>query len=83
MQVEKEYKVYASSAKCAYTGYSLVAAESATRANEIIQEFQDDDPNNNCDSWGYGKVSEEDVIESLHSYEEGIIYHGIMYSGIC
>ena len=34
--VDKEYKVYASQAKCAYSGYSLIAAESATRANEII-----------------------------------------------
>lgn len=81
--MEKEYKVYASQAKCAYSGYSLVAAECATRANEIIQEFQDEDTDNNFDSWGYEKVSEDDVIESLHSYEEGIIHHGIMYSGTC
>lgn len=81
--MEKEYKVYASQAKCAYNGYSLIAAESATRANEIIQEFQDEDPDNNFDSWGYGKVSEDDVIEFLHSYEERIIHHGIMHSGTC
>ena len=80
--MEQVYKVYASQAKSSYNGCSLIAAESATRANEIIQEFQDEDTENNFDSWGYEKVSEDDAIESLYAVEEGIIHHGIMYSGI-
>lgn len=77
-----KYKVYEVTPKLScYRGLALVAAKSAEDANCCIDKFIKDDPENLDDSWGYSKVSEEDVIEVLHSEIEGIIYRGIYYCG--
>ena len=77
-----KYKVYEISPKLScYRGLSLVATESAEKANQIIRKFINDDPNNNMDSWGYSYVAEYNIIEGLYSEQEGIVHMGIYYYG--
>ena len=77
-----KYKVYEISPKLGcYRGLSLVAAESAEKANQIIRKFIADDPNNNKDSWGYNYVAEYNIIEGLYSEQEGVVHMGIYYYG--
>lgn len=75
------FKVYKVTSGACYTGYALVAANSAEEANKHIATFKNSDKDNTCDSWGYDKVYEDDRIEHLFSDEEGIIDYGISYSG--
>ena len=77
-----KYKVYEILPKFGcYHGLSLVAAESAEKANQVIRKFINDDPNNNMDSWGYSLVEEYNIIEGLYSEQEGIVHMGIYYYG--
>lgn len=75
------YKVYAVTASCYYDGLSLVAADSVEEANEFIERFKKNDKNNRCDSWGYDKVYEHDLIDGLYAEEKGFVYYGISYRG--
>ena len=77
-----KYRVYEISPKLGcYRGLSLVAAESAEKANQIIRKFIASDPNNNMDSWGYSLVAEYNIIEGLYSEQEGMVHMGIYYYG--
>ena len=77
-----KYKVYEVEPRLScYHGMSLVAAESAVEANHIIQDFVKSDPKNLYDSWGYGRVSEYDLIEGVYSENKGIVHMGIYYYG--
>ena len=71
------YNVYKIDAKACYDGFALVAAESVEDANEIISDFKAEDPHNKMDSWGYGYVTEYNLIENLYSSYKGIIDYGI------
>ena len=73
------YKVYQVSCKMYYSGYSLVAANSAEEANKMIEAFKESDSTNFYDSYGHGSVDESDVIESLYADHDGFILHGIYY----
>lgn len=64
-----------------YHGMSLVAAESAEEANRIIEDFVKSDPKNFYDSWGYGQVSESDLIEGVYSENKRIVHMDIHYCG--
>lgn len=74
------YKVYKIEPSPCYSGISLVAAENEEVANKEIEDFKNRDNDNNLNSWGYGKVSESDVIDNLYSDERGIMLYGIYYS---
>lgn len=76
-----KYKVYVIDSNAYYAGKSIVAAESARRANEIIDGFVHDDPHNHADSWGYSYVKECDALEDVYAEREGILYYGIYYTG--
>lgn len=73
------YKVYKILCKMYYSGYSLIAANSAEEANKMIEAFKESDPSNLYDSFGYRLVDEGDVIESLRADHDGFILHGIYY----
>lgn len=73
------YKVYFVPCKMYYTGYSLIAANTAEEANKMIEAFKESDPSNLYDSFGYGFTDEKDVIKSLHADHDGFILHGIYY----
>ena len=75
----KVYRVYPRGR--AYTGFSIVAAESAEDANKIIQDFRDSDKHNYRDSYAYSDVYESDLIEELSSNCKGIIHEGFYYRG--
>ena len=75
------YKVYEIPVEYCYDGTSLVAANSAEEANEFIKSFKESDPNNECDSFGYGFVDEHDIIPHIYADIEGIINYGIRYFG--
>jgi hypothetical protein len=64
-----------------YMGNALVAASNAAEANEFIDSFKEHDKHNDCDSWGYGHVDEDDRIDCLFSTVTGIIDYGIWYRG--
>ena len=83
--MENKYNVYKIGtggryAAC-YRGMSLVAADNVDEANEIICNEIKKDANNAMDTWGYGKVTEYDLIENLHSDVKGIVLYGIYYYG--
>lgn len=73
------YKVYRIYSKMDYTGYSLIAANTAEEANWMIEDFKKSDSRNLNDSYGYDYVDENDVIENLHADYTGFILHGINY----
>lgn len=73
------YKVYRIYSKIDYTGYSLIAANTAEEANQMIEDFKKSDSRNLNDSYGYDYVDENDVIENLHADYTGFILHGIDY----
>ena len=73
------YKVYRIYSKVDYTGYSLIAANTAEEANQMIEDFKKSDSRNLNDSCGYDYVDENDVIENLHADYIGFILHGIDY----
>lgn len=75
------YKVYKVNSKTYYKGLSLVAANNADDANRIIKRFQEEDPSNKYDSWGYEIVTELDVIDDVFSERYGIVLAGIYYYG--
>lgn len=79
--MENNYNVYAVAPKACYRGLSFVAAENADEANKIIAEKMDEDIYNDRDMWGYGKVTEADIVENVHSKLKGISYYGIYYQG--
>lgn len=81
MSTSKRYKVYEIMANNCYIGVSLVAANTAEEANKYIYEFKNKDENNDFNSFGYSKVSEDDVIENIWSEELGIIKYDIHYYG--
>ena len=74
-------KVYLVDPEKYYGGWNLVAAENAEEACNIIRAFQEQDPNNRLDSWGYSMVAEWDEIPDLYSPIKGIIYDHIYYNG--
>ena len=83
--MENKYNVYKIEtggryANC-YRGMSLVAADNVDEANEIICNEIKKDTNNAMDTWGYGKVTEYDLIKNLHSEVKGIVLYGIYYYG--
>ena len=75
------YKVYIVQSKTCYHGMSLIGANSAEEANDIIDKFVEWDKKNECDSWGYMHVDESDIIEGVYSEEKGIVHYGIYYGG--
>lgn len=75
------YKVYVCRSGCYYGGISLIAANNAVEANRKIDLFKQVDEGNKCDSWGYTSVDEDDILEGVYSENNGIIYHGIYYTG--
>lgn len=76
-----KYGVYKCNSLMHYEGYSLIGADSAKQARKIVSEFQKQDEKNEYDSWGYGTVEEDDLIEGIWSESEGIIHMGIHYVG--
>lgn len=83
--MENKYNVYKIEtggryASC-YRGISLVAANNAEEANEMIAKEMKEDIHNDRDMWGYGTVDEDDIIEHLYSDVKGIILYGIYYYG--
>lgn len=83
--MEIKYNVYkietgGEYASC-YRGISLVAAESVDEANEIISKEIKKDIHNDRDMWGYGTVSEYDIVENVYSDVKGIVLYGIYYYG--
>ena len=77
-----EFSVYKiEPSKSCYRGSALVAAESAASANKFIDDFIKRDEHNECDSWGYDHVKEDDKIDYLFSTVAGIIDYGIWYCG--
>ena len=74
--MNKVYRIYS---KMGYTGYSLIAAETAEEANWMIEDFKESDTRNLLDSYGYDYVNENDAIENLYSDCVGFILHGIDY----
>ena len=78
----RKYKVYKIDGECCYSGYSLVAAETAEEAREYIRSFKRHDPHNEGNSFGYYEyITDEDQIEGLWAEEPGIIHYGIIYCG--
>lgn len=73
------YKVYLVNPNVDYVGFALVAAEDATNANEIIEDFKTFDDDNTYDSYGYCFVNDNDVIEGLSSNIKGFILQEICY----
>ena len=83
--MENKYNVYKIDtggryASC-YRGMSLVAAENADEANEIICNEIKNDTHNARDTWGYGTVDEYDIVENVYSDVKGIVLYGIYYCG--
>ena len=83
--MENKYKVYivnpGGSYKKCYRGTSLVAADNAEEANQIIEDRTREDIHNDYDMWGYGEVDEHSIIENVYSEVKGIVYYGIYYYG--
>ena len=75
------YKVYKIEPNSCYRGTSLVAAKTASEANNYIENFRDLDKDNANDSGGYSDVNEDDMLENIYSNESGIIDYGIYYHG--
>lgn len=73
-------KVYLIKPDYNYEGFSLVAAENAASANELIASFKEMDYNNRYNSYGYCYVCEDDVIEELRANRKGFIIESIYYS---
>ena len=73
------YKI--SPSKGCYTGNALVAANNAIEANKFIDSFKEHDEHNECDSWGYGYVTEDEKIDNVFSTVDGILDYGIWYKG--
>ena len=83
--MENKYKVYSVNPggryeRC-YRGTSLVAADNAEEANQIIEDKIREDKDNRNDMWGYGEVDEDCVIENVYSEVKGIVHYGIYYYG--
>lgn len=73
------YKVYLVNPNIDYAGFALVAAEDATNANKIIEDFKTFDDDNTYDSYGYCFVDDDDLIEELSSNIKGFILQKIYY----
>lgn len=83
--MENKYKVYSVNPggkyeRC-YRGTSLVAADNAEEANQIIEDRTREDIHNDYDMWGYGTVGEGNVVENVYSEVKGIVLYGIYYFG--
>ena len=72
-------KIYIIPSESGYIGESLIAAPSAKEANTMITDFKKSDPYNQYDSFGYGYVTEDDVIEDAEIPHSGFLHHGIRY----
>jgi len=81
--MDEKYSVYKCSAKSAYSGISLIAADSVEEANQIISMFKENDKDNSFNSFGYSNIDEYDLMDNLYSTEKGILYFGIYYTGWC
>ena len=72
-------KIYIISSESGYIGESLIAASNAKEANAMITDFKKSDLYNQYDSFGYGYVTEDDVIEDAEIPHSGFLHHGIRY----
>lgn len=72
-------KIYVIPHESCYIGESLIAAPSAEEANKMISDWKKSDLYNQYDSFGYGYVDENDVIEGAEIPHTGFLHHGIVY----
>ena len=76
-----KYKLFLVEPGCCYSGNSVVSAADSKEANEIIQNFKDQDIDNIFDSKGYNFVDDNNIIEGAIGIKKGFLYYGIRYSG--
>lgn len=80
--MDKKYKVYRIDTVGNYHGFGIVAAESVEEANNLIDEFKNQDIGNSMNSEGYSYVDREDLIYDLYSERKGIICQEIYYDWV-
>lgn len=78
--MDKKYNVYRIDPVGNYHGFGIVAAESVEEANNLIDEFKNQDIRNSMDSGGYSHVDRGDLIYDLYSERKGIICKEIYYN---
>lgn len=73
----EKYNVYQIPSGYFYGGMSLIAAENAEHANQLIKEFKKSDPKNLESSCGYENITESYKLDNIYADKAGVLYKGI------